>query len=155
MFLRLGTGCRDSDISEYINIFICLYTRLFIYVQEIILAPEKYLGFYMGVLITCFLFWLLSLRVGILADFESITEADFSGSLYLSSMLDSLSPPLGDAFLNVGGLSGSTDDFGLFIAVIVSLLMGAALWSQLVWISTDPGGIYTREQDFDMVSVFI
>jgi hypothetical protein len=141
------------DIFVYLDV----YEQLFIYVyslinvQEIILAPEKYLGFYMGVLITCFLFWLLSLRVGILQDFESMNDPD-SGSLYLNSLLYSLTPPLGDAFLNIGGLSGSTDDFGLFIAVIVSLVVGAVLWSQLVWISTDPGGIYTREQDFYMVS---
>jgi hypothetical protein len=120
-----------------------------------ILAPEKYVGFYMGLLITCVLFWLLTLRVGILAAFESIYDPDVNGSLYLSSMLDTLSPPLGDAFLNIGGLSGSTDDFGLFIAVIVSLVIGAALWSQLVWISTDPGGVYTRVHDFDMVSLLV
>mmetsp|Transcript_34523 Transcript_34523/g.32890 ORF Transcript_34523/g.32890 Transcript_34523/m.32890 type:complete len:730 (+) Transcript_34523:362-2551(+) len=118
--------------------------------QEIILAPEKYPGFYMGILVTCFLFWLLSLRVGILQDFESMNDPD-SGSLYVNSLLNSLTPPLGDAFLNIGGLSSATDDFGLFIAVIVSLVVGAVLWSQLVWISTDPGGIYTREQDFYVI----
>ena len=107
----------------------------------------------MGSVITCLLFWLCSLRVGLIAGFKSSGDPDRLGALYLESLRSgALTPPTGIKFLDIGGLSGSTDDYPLFCAAAAGLVLGALLWGQLVWFDSNPGAVYTRDTDFDMVS---
>ena len=111
-----------------------------------VMAREKVLGVYMGMVLTCLLFWFCSLRIGIVSGFSS-------SATYLHSLTDVsfTNPTLGAGFFSLGGLSGSTDDQGLFWATLVSLLTSAVLWLKLVWFDTDPGAVYTRYQDFDVL----
>lgn len=109
-------------------------------------AREKFLGVYGGMLVTCLLFWLCSLRVGVLYDFRSS-----AAYLYEMTSVSYTTPTTGVEFLVVGGLSASTDDFGLFVASLVALIVSTALWSKLVWFDTDPGVVYTRHQDFEVI----
>jgi hypothetical protein len=87
------------------------------------------------------------------ADFYSSEDTAGPGSTYMEDLENrSLGlPPLGIEFLDIGGLSGSTDDRALFCAVIISLILAGLAWGQLTWFSTDPGAIYSRYEDFDMV----
>ena len=111
----------------------------------------------MGIVLTCVLFWFCSLRIGILGDFISSADIDGKGSDYLyqvdSSRSNSMIPFSNSNFLNIGGLSGSTDDYNLFCANVAGLLVSASLWGHLVWFSTDPGAVLTRDRDFDVVSL--
>ena len=116
------------------------------FVLNVLTAREKFLGVYLGMVLTCFLFWLFSLRIGVLYGFS--TSAAYVSS---ASAVSFTAPELGAAFLNLGGLSGSTDDVGLFWSAFVSLLIGAVLWSKLVWFDTDPGAVRTRYIDFDVI----
>ena len=111
----------------------------------------------MGMVLTCGLFWLCSLRIGIIGDFLSSEDLTGGGALYFDSMKSgTLYPPLNYDFLNYGGLSASTDDYPLFFAALGSLVTGACLWTKLVFLYTDPGFVFTRDRDFDMVrSYFI
>ena len=106
----------------------------------------------MGMVLTCGLFWLCSLRIGIIGDFLSSEDLTGGGALYFDSMKSgTLYPPLNYDFLNYGGLSASTDDYPLFFAALGSLVTGACLWTKLVFLYTDPGFVFTRDRDFDMV----
>ena len=111
-----------------------------------VMAREKILGVYVGMVMTCLLFWFCSLRIGIVSGFSS-------NATYLNSLNDVsyTNPTMGAGFFNLGGLSGSTDDQGLFWATLGSLLISAMLWLKLVWFDTDPGAVYTRYQDFDIL----
>lgn len=121
------------------------------------MAPEKYLGLYLGMSTTCLLFWLCSLRIGLRGEFLSSTSNNGPGAIYLESLRTSSGNNLilsqNIDFLNIGGLSGSTDDYYLFWCSMGGIVLGALLWAQLVWISPDPGALYSRDQDFDMVSL--
>lgn len=107
----------------------------------------------MGMTTTCLLYWLCSLRMGVKAEFYSCEDTEGPGSLYFENLKNQnlALPPLGIEFLDIGGLSGSTDDIGLFWAVMISLVLAGLAWGQLTWFSTDPGAIYSRYEDFDMV----
>jgi hypothetical protein len=122
--------------------------------QGLLLAPERYLGIYIGTMTVCALFWLCSLRTGIIGQFERFGTAQGEDSLYSRSMRPGsiLDLSRSEEFLSVGGLSGSTDDYSLFIAVAAALTISALLWVYLVWIATDPGAVCSRTGDFDMVS---
>jgi hypothetical protein len=102
----------------------------------------------------CALFWLCSLRTGIIGKFERFGAAQGEDSLYSRSLKPGSILDLSRSieFLNVGGLSGSTDDYELFLAAAAALFMSALLWIYLVWIATDPGAVCSRTEDFDMVS---
>lgn len=123
--------------------------------QDLLLAPERYLGIYMGTMTVCALLWLCSLRIGIRGGFEPFGPAQGGQSLYSSSlnsgggMRDLKSS---EEYLTIGGLSASTDDFNLFVAAISALALSMALWVYLVWIGTDPGAVRSRNEDFDTVS---
>lgn len=112
----------------------------------------------MGVVVICVLFWFCSLRIGILDSFDSSTNNDGKGSYYFHDIAsrphNPMRPSLDSDFLNIGGLSGSTDDYPLFCANVAGLLVSSALWGQLVWFATNPGAIDTRDRDFDVVSLF-
>jgi hypothetical protein len=116
------------------------------FLSNVLTAREKFLGVYLGMVVTCFLFWLFSLRVGVLYGFS--TSAAYVSS---ASAVSFNAPDLDGAFLNLGGLSGSTDDVGLFWATLLSLLLSTALWFKLVWFDTDPGAVRTRHIDFDVI----
>jgi hypothetical protein len=118
-------------------------------------APERYLGIYMGTMTVCALLWLCSLRIGIRGGFEPFGPAQGGQSLYSSSLnggggMRDLKNS--EEYLTIGGLSASTDDFNLFVAAIIALALSMALWVHLVWIDTDPGAVRSRNEDFDMVS---
>lgn len=102
---------------------------------------------------TCLLYWLCSLRIGVNSDFISSSDTAGLGSVYMENLKnrDLAFPPLGIEFLDIGGLSGSTDDTALFWAVFICLITACMGWCQLTWFSTDPGAIYSRYEDFDMV----
>jgi hypothetical protein len=107
----------------------------------------------LGMTTTCVLFWLCALRIGMNADFYSSEDSAGPGSSYMENLKSrSLGlPPLGIEFLDIGGLSGSTEDRALFCAVMISLVLAGLAWGQLTWFCTDPGAIYSRYEDFDMV----
>jgi hypothetical protein len=125
--------------------------------QGLLLAPERYLGVYIGTMTVCALFWLCSLRTGIIGQFERFGTAQGEDSLYSRSMRPGSFQDLSrsEEFLSVGGLSGSTDDYGLFLAAAAALSISALLWVYLVWIATDPGAVCSRTGDFDMVSAVL
>ena len=110
----------------------------------------------MGIVLACVLFWFCSLRIGILADFISSADIGGNGSDYLyregSTPNNSMIPFLNSKFFTIGGLSSSTDDYNLFCANVAGLLVSATLWGHLVWFSTDPGAVSTRDRDFDVVN---
>lgn len=91
--------------------------------------------------------------MGMRADFYSTKETLGPGSIYLENLKNRnlALPPLGKEFLDIGGLSGSTDDTALFCAAFIALILAGLAWGQLTWFSTDPGAIYSRYEDFDMV----
>lgn len=122
--------------------------------QDLLLAPERYLGIYIGTMTVCALFWLCSLRTGIVGKFEAFGSAQGEDSQYSRSMKPGSILDLKSSIemLNIGGLSGSTDDYGLFLSAAVALSLSALLWVYLVWIATDPGAVRSRITDFDMVS---
>lgn len=103
----------------------------------------------------CVLYWLCSLRIGIIGNYEPFgspqgMESSYSRSLKPESVL-ALSRSV--EFLTLGGLSMATDDYNLFVAAIVMLSCSSLVWTYLVWIDTDPGAVCSRNEDFDMVSV--
>lgn len=102
----------------------------------------------------CALYWLCSLRIGIIGKYERFGSAQGEDSEYSRSMRPGSILDLSRSveFLSVGGLSGSTDDYGLFLAAAAALSISALLWVYLVWIATDPGAVCSRTDDFDMVS---
>lgn len=102
----------------------------------------------------CALYWLCSLRIGIIGKYERFGSAQGEDSKYSRSMRPGSILDLSRSveFLSVGGLSGSTDDYGLFLAAAAALSISAILWVYLVWVATDPGAVCSRTDDFDMVS---
>ena len=143
----LDPSCRSAPNLMY------LLTALALSVQDTLLAPERYLGLYIGMMTVCVLFWLCSLHVGIVGNYEPFgpsqgMESTYSRSLKPQSVL-SLSRSA--EFLTIGALSMSTDDFNLFVASVVLLSCSSLIWTYLVWIGTDPGAVHSRTEDFDMV----
>ena len=150
MFFRACLGYPRRSGLSFIHLLIAL-TRS---VQDTLLAPERYLGLYIGMMTVCVLFWLCSLRVGMIGNYEPFgppqgMESSYSRSLKPESVL-ALSRSA--EFLTVGALSMATDDFNLFVAAIVLLACSSLIWTYLVWIGTDPGAVHSRTEDFDMVS---
>ena len=120
-----------------------------------LLAPERYLGVYIGTMTVCLLLWLCSLRVGIRGGFEPFGRAQGGESLYSRSLNNAggmRDLKRSAEYLTIGGLSASTDDFHLFVAAIIALALSMMFWVYLVWIGTDPGAVRSRNEDFDMVS---
>jgi hypothetical protein len=133
------------------------------YLQEILEAPEKFIGLYMGMNLVCLFFCLCSVKYGAAVGFPGYSSGRDGSSLnaqdaavYMSDVagggISYTLPRTGHGFVAIGGLSCSIDDAPLFWTTFGFLLAGVLLWAKLVWFDTDPGIVYTRDDDFESVS---
>jgi len=97
--------------------------------QRFIIAPESYLGLWAGCLLASFVYIISSLQ--------------YLHSLYY------LSSPYNPS--NMGALGYNMEDLDFLLIIFVSTIFMTIIWVKLVFITSDPGIIDTREIDFDEV----
>lgn len=111
-------------------------------IQKLLLAHEKGLGVWLGSTLVLALIFLGSF----FASSPKYRDVVWSYHTDRSGVGERVYNPA-----DVGGLSAAQEDPGLFWTAAALLVLGAALWSWLVWIDRDPGIIDTRDNDFEEV----
>jgi hypothetical protein len=107
--------------------------------QQVIGAPEKYIGFWFGNILA-FLYYYLSAIV--YASREEENRNDDDHSAFHSTDRNPT---------HIAGLNCSLKDPGLFYTTLFFLAVTLTFWVMIVWVFPDPGIVDTRDRDFDEV----
>ena len=108
-------------------------------------APEKGLGLWIG---TASMFFLYLLGVS-LNEYAQQHHQDMDKDYTNGGGFKTINP------VDLGGNSLVRDDFILYIIVCSLFVLCVVSWVKLVWYSTDPGIIDTRDENFDEVGAAI
>jgi hypothetical protein len=112
-------------------------------IRAFLRAPEKGLGLWLGTMAMYFLYLASASIDGFTRERHKKINNDYTGGV---AGFHTINP------LDLGGNSFVDYDYVLFYVVCGLFISCAVAWVKLVWFSTDPGIIDTRDQNFDEVS---